>query len=207
VLWGREDAIAPLRTGQLLAARLPQARLEVLDGVGHTPMLERAVTFNRLLLHALQGPPPALRADRLPSAPGPSQGHVVCRNEDGAVFRGQFESLTLQGCGNVRIEAARIGQLRVERSAVQISDSRIAHPEVALIAHDSEVQATNVRLRGRVAIRSDNSFFDLAGTSLRADAAGVELVGAPSRLFLSVSDWQGSDYSGDAHFIWPRPPR
>jgi hypothetical protein len=207
VLWGREDGIAPLRTGQVLAARLPQARLEVIDGVGHTPMLERAVTFNRLLLHALQGPPPALRVAEAAADNAASQGHVVCRNEDGAVFRGRFDSLTLQGCGNVRIEAARIGQLVVERSAVQISDSRIAHPEVALTARDSEIQATNVRLRGRVAIRSDNSFFDLAGISLRAEGAGVELVGAPSRLFLSVSDWQGSDFSGDAHFIWPRPLR
>ncbi len=207
VLWGREDGIAPLRTGQVLAARLPQARLEVIDGVGHTPMLERAVTFNRLLLHALQGPVPALRAEPAQVLPGPSQGHVVCRNEDGAVFRGQFASLTLQGCGNVRIESARIGQLVVERSAVQISDSRIGHAEVALTARDSEIQATNVQLRGGVAIRSDNSFFDLAGCSLRADAAAVEFTGAPSRLFLSVSDWQGSDFSGDAHFIWPRPPR
>ena len=207
VLWGRDDGIAPLRTGQVLAARLPQARLEVIDGVGHTPMLERAVTFNRLLLHALQGPPPPLREAEAAADSAASQGHVVCRNEDGAVFRGRFDSLTLQGCGNVRIEAARIGQLIVERSAVQISDSRIVHPEVALTARDSEIQATNVRLRGRVAIRSDNSFFDLAGTSLRAEGAGVELVGAPSRLFLSVSDWQGSDFSGDAHFIWPRPSR
>jgi hypothetical protein len=76
---------------------------------------------------------------------------------------------------------------------------------VALLARDSELTATAVRISGRVAIRSDNSYFDLAGVSLRARDRGVEMIGErASRLFFSVSDWQGSDYNGDAHFIWPR---
>jgi hypothetical protein len=33
----------------------------------------------------------------------------------------------------------------------------------------------------------------------------LDLRGARNRLFLSVSDWQGSDLQGDAHVIWPRP--
>jgi hypothetical protein len=60
-------------------------------------------------------------------------------------------------------------------------------------------------ISGRVAIRTDNSWFDLAGVSLRARDEAVDLLpGRGSRLFFSVSDWQGSDYRGDAHFIWPR---
>ena len=46
---------------------------------------------------------------------------------------------------------------------------------------------------------------DLAGVRLEAKEEGVVLEGAPSRLFFSVSEWQGRDYRGDAHFIWPRP--
>jgi hypothetical protein len=210
VLWGRDDGIAPLRTGRLLAARLPQARLEVIDGAGHTPMLERPADFNRLLLQALAGPPPAQRTALPAPAALVSQGHVVCRQQDGAVYSGRFDSLTLDGCGDVRIEGAHIGWLVLERSVVQISDSVIAsgHAEQpALSARGSEVQATNVLLQGRVAVRSENSYFDLAGVSLRASERAVELHGAPSRLFLSVSDWRGSDLQGDAHFIWPRPVR
>jgi pimeloyl-ACP methyl ester carboxylesterase len=210
VLWGRDDGIAPLRTGRLLAARLPQARLEVIDSAGHTPMLERPADFNRLLLQALAGPPPAQRTALPAPAALVSQGHVVCRQQDGAVYSGRFDSLTLDGCGDVRIEGAHIGWLVLERSVVQISDSVIAsgHAEQpALSARGSEVQATNVQLQGRVAVRSENSYFDLAGVSLRASERAVELHGAPSRLFLSVSDWRGSDLQGDAHFIWPRPVR
>jgi hypothetical protein len=210
VLWGREDGIAPLRTGQLLAARLPQARLALIEGAGHTPMLERPDEFNAQLLLALHGPLPALRAPS-PWTPADrtaaSQGDVVCSRQDGAVFSGQFDSLSLQGCGGVRIQAAQIGQLLLDRSEVQISHSVIGtdrSEQAGLVARNSEVQATNVMLRGRVAIRSENSYFDLAGVSLQASEQGVDLRGAASRLFLSVSDWQGSDYSGDAHFIWPR---
>jgi hypothetical protein len=100
---------------------------------------------------------------------------------------------------------AQIGQLIVNASTVSITDSTISSDDVALLASGSEVRATAVRISGRVAIRTDNSWFDLAGVSLQAREQAVELLpGRGSRLFLSVSDWQGSDYRGDAHFIWPR---
>lgn len=41
LLWGRGDAVVPLRLGQRLAGTLPRARLEVLDDCGHIPQEER----------------------------------------------------------------------------------------------------------------------------------------------------------------------
>jgi pimeloyl-ACP methyl ester carboxylesterase len=203
LIWGRDDRIAPLRTGELLAARLPLAQLHVLDDAGHTPMLDRPASFNSLLLAALIGPGPQRVAEvALPAA---SQGDVVCRYQDEAVYSGRFDSLTLERCGSVRIERAQIGRLIVNASTVSISNSTISSEDVALFASGSEVRATAVRISGRVAIRTDNSWFDLAGVSLQARDEGVDLLpGRGSRLFFSVSDWQGSDYRGDAHFIWPR---
>ncbi len=40
VLWGREDRLIPLSVGEELARRLPQAKLVVLDGLGHMPQEE-----------------------------------------------------------------------------------------------------------------------------------------------------------------------
>ncbi|MDX1633348.1 MAG: alpha/beta hydrolase [Marinobacter sp.] len=40
VVWGREDRITDYRNGIIFAERIPNARLEVLDGVGHAPMIE-----------------------------------------------------------------------------------------------------------------------------------------------------------------------
>ncbi len=207
VIWGRDDRVAPLRTGTLLAARLPDARLHIIDGAGHTPMLEQPALFNTLLLQALTTPWRAKSVDEPAVA---SQGHVVCRNTDGVRYSGRFDSITLHSCGSVRIENAQLQQLTVVHSDVVIENSVIDSPTVALHAQRSEVTATAVRLRGRVAIRTDNSFLDLAGTSLVALEQGVDMAtevptAKPSRLFFSVSDWRGSDYQGDAHFIWPRP--
>jgi pimeloyl-ACP methyl ester carboxylesterase len=207
VIWGRDDRVAPLRTGTLLAARLPDARLHIVEGAGHTPMLEQPAVFNKLLLQALAAPWRAKPADEPAVA---SQGHVVCRNTDGVRYSGRFDSITLQSCGSVRIDNAQLQQLRVLHSDVVIENSVIDSPGIALQAQRSEVMATAVRLRGRVAIRTDNSFFDLAGVSLVALEQAVDMAtdvpsSKPSRLFFSVSDWLGSDYRGDAHFIWPRP--
>ncbi len=40
VLWGAEDALAPVAVGQRLADALPHAQFHVLNGCGHLPMLE-----------------------------------------------------------------------------------------------------------------------------------------------------------------------
>ena len=205
VIWGANDRVAPLRTGRLLAARMPDARLEVITGVGHSPPQENPEAFNRLLLAALATPlsPRAARAADL--AAGPSQGHVRCENRPGARYRGVFDSLTLDGCAGAQVADARIGQLSLRLSSVTIENTVVDTSDVALSAQDSEVVATAVDLRGRVAIRAERSRLDLAGVSLRASERGIEML-APSRFHFSVSDWQGSDFRGDAHFAWPTVP-
>jgi len=54
LLWGEDDALAPLSYGQALAEGIPHAHLEVLSGCGHLPTLEKpaesAALFRSLLL-------------------------------------------------------------------------------------------------------------------------------------------------------------
>ena len=40
VLWGPKDTVAVLPIGERLARTIPGARLELLEGLGHFPMLE-----------------------------------------------------------------------------------------------------------------------------------------------------------------------
>ncbi|HLG41753.1 MAG TPA: alpha/beta fold hydrolase, partial [Planctomycetota bacterium] len=49
VVAGREDKIVPVDEARAMAAAIPGARLELMDGVGHMPMLERHDEFGRLL--------------------------------------------------------------------------------------------------------------------------------------------------------------
>lgn len=199
VIWGRDDPIAPLRTGKLLAARLPDARLQVLDGVGHTPMQDSPRAFTRLLLDALASP---LAPKYAVDVPLVSQGDVVCQNTADRRYNGTFDSLTLDNCAGVRIEGARIKQLVLKSSSATLEDSVIESADVAVSAQASQLTATSTRISGRVAIQADASRFDLAGVSLQAMEQGVELV-SPSRLYFSVSEVKAPDFTGDAHFIWP----
>jgi len=40
VIWGRDDRVLNYRNGDLFVEAIPNARLEVMDGIGHAPMIE-----------------------------------------------------------------------------------------------------------------------------------------------------------------------
>jgi pimeloyl-ACP methyl ester carboxylesterase len=202
VIWGADDPIAPLRTGRLLAARLPDARLKVIDGVGHTPMLESPEAFRALLLEALTAP---LAPKYAVTVPDISQGDVTCSADANRSYTGRFDTLTLDNCLGVRVHAARIKRLVLRGSTVTIDDTVVEADDVALAATDSEVTATNLRLTGRVAVRADNSRIDLAGASLVARDMAVEAP-PPSRVYFSVSEMRGRENNGDVHTIWSQTP-
>lgn len=57
LLWGAGDHLVPAAVGAALRARIPSARLHILDGGGHVPMFDRADDFNAAVLAFLAGQP------------------------------------------------------------------------------------------------------------------------------------------------------
>jgi pimeloyl-ACP methyl ester carboxylesterase len=55
LVWGRQDGLAPLEHGEALRVALPNSRLDVIDGCGHLPMVEKPETFNRMVRDFLVG--------------------------------------------------------------------------------------------------------------------------------------------------------
>lgn len=55
VIWGERDSWVPLADAAQFRAKLPHARLAVLRGASHNPMVDRPSDFNRLVLRFLQG--------------------------------------------------------------------------------------------------------------------------------------------------------
>ena len=49
IVWGGADPIIPVEHGRAAHEAMPGSRLEILDGVGHFPQLERPTAFARLL--------------------------------------------------------------------------------------------------------------------------------------------------------------
>jgi pimeloyl-ACP methyl ester carboxylesterase len=206
VIWGRDDPVAPLRTGELLAARMPDAQLHVIDGAQHVPMNEQRELFNSLLLQALTEAP--ARQAPAQTEPRAASGKVVCSGRTGARYSGAYESLVLENCHKVRIENASLGQLVLVRSSATVVNSVIDTPDgVALDARSSRLMATAVRISGRIALRAAASHLDLAGVSLHGSQRGIEMP-TPSRIYFSVSDVTSAGRTKDAHYTWPvRPAR
>jgi pimeloyl-ACP methyl ester carboxylesterase len=62
LVWGSRDPVLPVRLAVALQAQIPGSTLDVVEGSGHLPMIERPRAFEQLLLDRLrdtENPPPA----------------------------------------------------------------------------------------------------------------------------------------------------
>ena len=166
VIWGGEDTIAPQRTGQAIAATIPLARMVVLEGLGHAPMVEAPTRFNPVLLEELDGrqlaaPPYALPIEAI-------EGDRVgrCEGRRGQEFSGDYARLMLSNCPDVRITNARIGYLQASNSTVRIVNSQVR----------DGVDSKGSRLELNGAVVSGSLVLDASSV----DAAGTTFVPAPA---------------------------
>jgi pimeloyl-ACP methyl ester carboxylesterase len=58
IITGDEDIIVPFENSRNLAARIPLAKLAIIEGGSHTFFIERADEFNRAVIEFLEEPPP-----------------------------------------------------------------------------------------------------------------------------------------------------
>jgi hypothetical protein len=198
LIWGRDDPIAPFRTGELLSARMQDARLHAFDGVGHVPMSESTDRFNTLLVASLTQPlPPKFAASTAES----NHGNLQCSKKNGQRYTGRIASLVLSDCADVIIEFARIGQLSMESSSAIIRFSTIESSGTAIKAKRSRLEITAATIRGSVGIEAEGTDVDAAGVTLKASASAAVLK-ADSRIYFSVSDVATPEHEADAHAIW-----
>ena len=172
VVWGDADPVAPLRTGIVLSRHMPNARLEVLDDVGHATMREAPDRFNRLVTGFLAGPPPAPHG-RAEKAAIDSERVGRCHSRSGMTFRGPYRRIELRNCDDVTIRDATVGSLFVYESRVKIVDSRVEARDMALVATGASIRATASRFDGGIAIAASRSRFDLAGVTLQGTEAAI----------------------------------
>jgi len=203
VLWGGQDRLVPVRTGRVLALKLPRAQLHVIEQAGHTPMLEAPVEFRAALLPFLElGLPSASQARLVPLV---KRGADRCRGERYRVYEGDYDALTIEGCRQATIRNARVRELRLVDSIVTIEDSHIGGGEIGLHARNSTVIATGTRIEGGIAITALASRLDLAAVELVGRRAAVS---APTRSYVvfSFSHVISPNMRGDAHAFFTVGP-
>ncbi|MGB7540721.1 MAG: alpha/beta hydrolase [Burkholderiales bacterium] len=195
VIWGKEDAVAQLRTGKLLVGKLPRAQLVVIEHAGHEPMLETPERFRAALEPFLENglAPAPVRAAEMKK-----QGDARCERRRNIVYEGEYDSLTLNGCDGIRISNARVRELRVEASTVTIEDSDIGGGDVGLYARGASVEMTGGRIEGEVAIMAFGSRFDLAGVEVAGRKAAMQAP-EPSSVVFSICRVRSPYTNGDVH--------
>ncbi|HUS24256.1 MAG TPA: alpha/beta fold hydrolase [Candidatus Binatia bacterium] len=185
LIWGVDDKVAPLRTGLVAQALVPQARLALIEQSGHAPQLQQPARFNALLRDELAGRTPG-RAREAPAAAFAAQRVGACEDQDGQRFSGDYRAITLTRCRDVEIRDARVGRL------VSIaSEARLVNVELreGLTAADSALELTAGSVQGAPAITLDTSTLDAAGTRIMSPAEPVLNRGAePVTLQLSVCE-------------------
>lgn len=200
ILWGDIDMTVPQRTGKILAARMPKARLEIIDNAGHEPMLDQTVQTNTRIRKHLLASEQELAAYYQAVSPLPdfSSDRVgTCSGESDLLFEGDYRSIDLRDCGSITIRNARVGKLSVTNSVVAVIDTTIMGKDKGLVSVNSSVAITNGSVSGEIAIQSTSSRLDLAGVYLNGNQDAVKAVG--SKLVFSVCRVRSPHTDGTLH--------
>ena len=198
IIWGKNDPVAPLRTGLLLTGRMQHAELQVIDDAAHVPMDTHPETFNRLLVSAL--------TDSWPTKSNGVDtkgvvGNLVCENEVSKTYTGRYLSIDIKNCSGVKLENITAEELRATDSVVEIVNARISSSDVAVKAKESVLTVTNATFAGGTALNASGSRLDLAGVTLSGENSAVK-VATSSRFIFSVSDIQSNIYTGNVHGVF-----
>lgn len=204
VVWGDRDNVAPLRTGKLLAARIPGATLEVLKGCGHVPMKESPEHFTRLVSDWLEAPPRSVTSSARKLPPLSSDRVERFVDQRGLRISGEFDQLELEGCKEALLLGVRARSLRITKSDVVIEHSVVEGGEVGLEVNWSQVEVTGGSISGDVAILigTEGNDLDLAGVVIQGRQAAVRSV-LETEVLLSVCPVSSPGRrQGDLHGIF-----
>lgn len=195
VIWGGGDQVAPLRTGQLLADRLPRATLNVLDGVGHNVMAEAparllgaVAPFLDAALDAPPAPPVLVEASR---------GDVTCSKRNDVRLTGTYDDVVLDGCQGVVLDGTSMRHLVMRDSSARAVHARVA---AGIVLSKSHLLVTGGSVAGEPALALTDSDADLAGVTFVARRSVYRLDGT-SRAIFSVCAVSGAGASRALHAV------
>jgi len=201
VIWGGDDDVTPLRTGRLLAHRLPSARLEVIEGVGHLPMYESTRRLNQLVLDQLNS-----SMDRYPTEPVErvftnTAESETCDAENNRYINGRYTRVTIVNCKRVLIRDSQIDELIIRNSSVEIVTSIIGGGEIAVEVDNSVLMATATDFTADRPVVVSGSRLDFAGVRIVAREEPFQ-IGARSTVLFSVSNVRTPEYARHVHGVF-----
>lgn len=187
ILWGGKDLVAPLRTGQLLAANLTGSDLTIIEEAGHVPMTSHTAEVAQWLIaklgkfsvstsHSSSTAQTALEESSTPQ-------DYTCDHSTGETLRGRYARITLKECTAVLLENVIADELIAIESVVEIQNSEFNNNQTSMSVNASVIMMTGGSIAGSVKL--DKARIDFAGVNLFKETPFV--IKAQSRLVLSVS--------------------
>jgi pimeloyl-ACP methyl ester carboxylesterase len=198
LIWGEHDKVAPIRTAQVLIARLPHARLATLPA-GHSPMRETPEHFNSLMLSHLRGDTaglPALTPQKM--ALPDNLRHGLCERQRGVLFEGEYDTIRIHHCAAAVLREVRARHIDVVESTIEIQNSVIEGDGVAVELIGSELTATATDISGEIAIKAARSRLDLAAVRIQGRSAAI-IAPQASNIIFSVSTLASPHRNGPVH--------
>ena len=171
IIWGENDHIAPVRTGIMLAERIQGAQLNIMKGLGHTPMLESPEKFNKLIVECLKAEPKQSKG--ITTIPYNNRIATVV-GKSNLIFTGNYDRIEINNCDNISLKNITSRFINVINSKVEIESSTIDSDDIALRVSDSILIVTGTTIKGNIAISTSNSKIDLAGVNLKGENAAIK---------------------------------
>jgi pimeloyl-ACP methyl ester carboxylesterase len=181
ILWGGKDLVAPLRTGQLLAANLAASELTIIAEAGHVPMASHPKDVSTWLLASLNSKPKPLVQPAIETVA--TKQNYNCDHSSGETLRGQYARITLTECTGVLLDGVVADELITMDSVIEIQNSQFIGKQTSLTIKKSVVMMTGSTIDGLVNL--DQARIDFAGVRLAKEIPFK--VSTRSRMVLSVS--------------------
>ncbi len=194
IIWGKLDAVAPVRTGEMLFHTLKTASLNIIEDAGHVPMASHTKEFLSILTHAIESEITARKS----VVRKVGKKHLICDNKANQTYTGTYASIVINGCANIRLNDISTQQLTIKDSLVEINNLTVLSNDVAINADESVISITNGTIIGKKAIVLEGSRLDLAGTKIKAIQTGITS-GTNSQLVFSISELDSPKYQGFVH--------
>jgi pimeloyl-ACP methyl ester carboxylesterase len=209
LIWGGKDTIAPLRTGKMLEALLPNATLKIIPESQHVPQMQTPQQLNKIVWEAVTTKPKYLHKANNKTNEAMFQVNnaktETCNKQQERYYSGRFEHLIIDECRHVTIENAKIDLLEIKNSSVTIYNSEIGAGEKALEVDSSTVFATATTFDADTPILADNSRLDFAGVDIKAKNAAIESQVQTYATF-SLCTVESPNHTGYVHGVYTVSP-
>lgn len=169
ILWGEHDDVVPIRVGYILNKLIKNSSLEIIENSGHVPILDSKDIYLTYLDKFLNED--IEKKEKIQTKIEPKNEEIILTNN--AKIDCNFKSLKIIDSKNIQLYNCNLEKLVIRNSTVSLIDSNINSNNVAISVTNSSLNITSSDIKGRIAIESNGSKLDIAGTNLTSSEISI----------------------------------